>query len=115
MVPSSTVEVREYRDQNGHNPYARWFNSLDARAAAKVTAAVTRMSLGNFSNVKGVGGGVYEYRLDFGPGYRIYFGKDGDCLVVLLRGGTKKRQSRDIAKATEFWLDYKQRKRAAGE
>ena len=64
--------------QSGHSPYARWFDSLDARAAAKVTAAVTRMSLGNFSNVKGVGGGVHEYRLDCGPGYRIYFGRDGD-------------------------------------
>ena len=114
MLPLSVVEVREYLDQNGHSPYARWFDNLDARAAAKVTAAVTRMSLGNFSNVKGVGGGVCEYRVDFGPGYRIYFGRDGDCLVILLGGGIKKRQSRDIAKATELWLDYKQRKRGEG-
>lgn len=60
-------------------------------AAVKVTTAVHRMEQGNFSNVKGVGAGVYEYRIDFGPGYRIYFGKDGDRLVILLAGGTKKR------------------------
>jgi len=69
------------------------------------------MEQGNFSNVKGVGAGVYEYRIDFGPGYRIYFGKDGDQLVILLAGGTKKRQDADIAAAKEFWQDYKRRKR----
>jgi putative addiction module killer protein len=109
------VEVREYLDRNGHSPYARWFNDLDCQAAAKVATAVTRISQGNFSNVKGVGGGVYEYVLDFGPGYRIYFGKDGDRLVILLGGGTKKRQYSDIRKATELWHDYKQRKRTEGE
>lgn len=75
---------------------------------------MVKMSQGNFSNVKGAGSGVFEYRLDFGPGYRIYFGKDGDRLVILLGGGTKKRQSGDIATAIESWLDYKQRKRAEG-
>lgn len=68
------------------------------------------MEQDNFSNVKGVGTGVYEYRIDFGPGYRNYFGKDGDQLVILLAGGTKKRQGADIAAAKEFWQDYKQRK-----
>jgi len=62
------IEVREYLDRNGRSPYAEWFDDLDAPAAAKVASAVTRMSQGNFSNVKGVGGGVFEYRLDFGPG-----------------------------------------------
>jgi len=69
------------------------------------------MEQGNFSNVKGIGAGVYEYRIDFGPGYRIYFGKDGNLLVILLAGGTKKRQSADIAAAKEYWQDYKRRKR----
>lgn len=69
-----------------------------------------RLELGNFSNVKGVGGGVFEYRVDFGPGYRIYFGKDGESIVILLGGGTKKRQDRDIASAHERWADYKKRK-----
>jgi putative addiction module killer protein len=62
----------------------------DATAAAKITTSVRRLELGNFSNVKGVGAGVFEYRIDFGPGYRVYFGKDGDALVILLGGGTKK-------------------------
>jgi putative addiction module killer protein len=74
-----------------------------------VTAAVRRLELGHFSNVKGVGAGVYEYRIDFGPGYRVYFGKDGD-VVILLGGGTKKRQNRDIATAQKRWADYKKRR-----
>jgi putative addiction module killer protein len=69
-----------------------------------------RLELGNFSNVKGVGGGVFEYRIHFGPGYRIYFGKDGETLVILLGGGAKKRQDRDIATTRERWGDYKKRK-----
>ena len=69
------------------------------------------MENGNFSNVKPVGLGVREYKLDFGPGYRIYFGKDGDRLVILLGGGTKKRQSRDIDVAQEHWKSYKARKK----
>jgi putative addiction module killer protein len=69
---------------------------LNPQAAAKVATAVTRLSLGNMSNVKGVGSGVFELRIDFGPGYRVYFGKDGERLVILLGGGTKQRQQRDI-------------------
>lgn len=69
------------------------------------------MTQGNFSNVKAVGGGVMEYKIDFGPGYRIYFGKDGDRLVILLGGGTKARQQNDIRTAQTRWSDYKQRKK----
>jgi putative addiction module killer protein len=69
------------------------------------------MEQGNFSNAKGVGAGVFEYRMDFGPGYRIYFGRDGELLVILLGGGTKKRQNQDIQAAQERWADYKRRKR----
>ncbi len=72
--------------------------------------ALTRMSEGSLSKVKGVGGGVDEYKIYFGPGYRIYFGKDGDRLVILLGGGTKKRQQRDIEEAQKCWADYKRRK-----
>ncbi|MFZ0659869.1 MAG: type II toxin-antitoxin system RelE/ParE family toxin [Candidatus Binataceae bacterium] len=104
------ISVREFLDANGASPYAGWFDSLSAEAAAKVTTAVTRISLGNFSNVKGVGSGVSEYKLDFGPGYRIYFGRDGATLVILLGGGTKKRQRRDISTALANWQDYKRRK-----
>lgn len=76
----------------------------------KVATVLARMQQGNFSNAKGVGSGVYEYRIDFGPGYRIYFGKDGERLVILVGGGTKKRQQEDIATALERWQNYKQRK-----
>ncbi len=70
--------------------------------------------MGNLSNVKGVGGGVLEYRIDFGPGYRIYFGRDGDALIILLGGGTKVRQQRDIETAVALWREYGQRKRQGG-
>ena len=105
------IEVREYLDAEGKSPYAKWFDRLNAAAAVKVTTAVHRMEQGNFSNVKGVGAGVYEFKIDFGPGYRIYFGKDGDRLVILLAGGTKKRQDADITAAKANWRDYKRRKR----
>jgi len=105
------IQVLEYLDRNGRSLYAEWFDELDAGAAARVVSAVTRISFGNFSNVKGVGSGVFECRLDFGPGYRIYFGKDGEQLVILLAGGTKKRQQRDIRQAIARWQDYRQRKK----
>ena len=104
------IDVREYNDRVGRSPYAVWFNRLNARAAAKVATALTRLAQGNFSNVKGVGSGVFECRIDFGPGYRVYFGKDGEILVILLGGGTKKRQQQDIDHAVARWQDYKQRK-----
>ena len=104
------IGVREYLDTKGRSPYAAWFDNLNAEAAAKIATAVTRISLGNFSNVEGVGHGVFEYKLDFGPGYRVYFGKDGETLVILLGGGTKKRQQRDIEAALANWHDYKRRK-----
>ena len=72
---------------------------------------LTRMESGNLSNVKGVGHGVFECRLDHGPGYRIYFGKDGDNLIILLGGGTKRHQQRDVEKAQALWREYKERKR----
>ena len=105
------IEVREYLDDKGNSPYAKWFDHLNVTAAVKVSTALHRMEQGNFSNVKGVGAGVFEYRIDFGPGYRIYFGKDGDRLVILLAGGTKKRQDADITVAKTYWQDYKRRKR----
>jgi putative addiction module killer protein len=108
------IEVREYLDASGHSPYADWFDRLNSDAAAKAAVALVRLSQGNFSNVEGVGSGVYEYRIDFGPGYRIYFGKDGDRLVILVGGGTKKRQQRDIDLAATRWQDYKKRKSPGG-
>jgi putative addiction module killer protein len=105
------TEVREYTDANGKNPFGQWFDDLNAIAAAKVTVALEKLAKGNTSNVEPVGEGVSEYKLDFGPGYRVYFGKDGETLVILVGGGTKKRQSADIKRAKAVWADYKQRKR----
>src|SRR5580693_6357990 len=104
------ITLREYLDKAGRSPFGRWFEDLDATAAAKVTTAFARIEQGNFSNVKGVGAGVFEYRIDFGPGYRVYFGKDGERLVIVLGGGTKKRQQHDIDAALAHWQDYKRRK-----
>ena len=86
------IELRGYIDENGDKRFAEWLERLDAAAAAKVAIALARMEQGNFSKVKGVGSGVFEYKIDFGPGYRFYFGKDGESLVILIGGGTKKRQ-----------------------
>jgi putative addiction module killer protein len=105
------IDVREYVALDGSSPYAKWFNDLNAPAAAKVAIAVTRLTQGNFSNAKSVGGGLQEYRIDFGPGYRIYFGRDGERLVILLGGGTKKRHQDDIRKAQALWADYRRRKK----
>lgn len=106
MLPSARLELREYLDAKGWSPFGEWFDALDAVAAAKVTIALARIEQSNLSNVRGVGGGVLEFRIDFGPGYRIYFGRDGQTLVILLAGGTKKRQQQDIARARAHWEDY---------
>ena len=105
------IEIRGYIDENGNKRFAQWLEGLESAAAAKVTIALTRMEQGNLSRAKGVGSGVFEYKIDFGPGLRIYFGKDGDSLVILIGGGTKKRQQQDIATAKECWAAYKRRKK----
>lgn len=104
------IELRYYLGSDGESPFEDWFSGLDAAAAAKVSVALARVEQGNLSNVKGVGEGVLEYRLDWGPGYRVYFGRDGDVLVILLTGGTKRRQQRDIETAQALWADYKRRR-----
>ncbi|HVZ14016.1 MAG TPA: type II toxin-antitoxin system RelE/ParE family toxin [Bauldia sp.] len=106
-------DIEEYADQNGSSPFALWFAELDAQAAAKVTVFLTRLAQGNTSNVKRLQAGVLELKIDFGPGYRVYFGREGERLVILLGGGTKKRQQRDIENAVSRWADY--RKRVAGK
>ena len=104
------VRLVEYCDLAGRSPYARWFDRLNAIAAARVAASLYRLEAGNFSNVKGVGAATYELRIDFGPGYRVYFGKDRDTLVVLLGGSSKRDQGAAIRAAQAAWADYKRRK-----
>ncbi|MCX5890194.1 MAG: type II toxin-antitoxin system RelE/ParE family toxin [Deltaproteobacteria bacterium] len=105
------MTVREYLDAQGESPFAHWLDGLDSIAAAKVATALYRLEQDNFSRVEGVGGGVYEGKINFGPGYRVYFGKDGEALIILLGGGSKKRQHADISVALSCWQDYKRRKR----
>jgi putative addiction module killer protein len=110
MLPFRMIEVVLYEQENGRSPFFEWFEDLDHNAAAKVTIAVERLRRGNFSNVKGVGAGVQEFRINWGPGYRLYLGRDGETLVILLTGGTKRRQDDDIEWAKTLWAEYKRRK-----
>jgi putative addiction module killer protein len=111
VLPYGVLELRYYLTAGGESPFEGWFNDLDAAAAAKVSVALVRLGQGNTSNAKGVGEGVLEYRIDWGPGYRVYFGRGGETLVILLTGGTKQRQQRDIGRAKELWADYKRRRK----
>jgi putative addiction module killer protein len=101
-----SYEVIEYTNDAAKNLFREWFFSLDAKAAAKVTTAITRLENGNTSNVKSVGGGVYEYKINFGPGYRVYFAYDGKNIILLAAGGSKQRQSKDIETAKARWADH---------
>ena len=101
------IELHYFVAVDGKCPFEIWFEGLDGATAAKVTVALARVGQGNVSNCKGVGQSVFECKIDWGPGYRVYFGRDGERLVILLTGGNKKRQQRDIETAKEFWRDYK--------
>ena len=105
------MRLVEYLNDKGKSPFATWFNRINAQAAARVTTALVRLEAGNTSNAKSVKGGVYELKIDFGPGYRVYFAYDGTEIVILLGGGTKKRQSKAVDIAKTRWADYKARKR----
>src|ERR1035437_1967378 len=104
-----SYEVKELLLPDGNSPYGDWFATLDGMAAAKVSVAGARMEQGNLSNVEWFRG-ISEYKIDWGPGYRIYLAKDGSRIIVLLGGGNKKRQQKDIDQAVALWEDYKRRK-----
>jgi len=101
--------VNEYIQDDGANPYQKWFNSLNAQAAAKVSVAKARLELGNTSNIKWFDG-IGEYRINWGPGYRIYLVQDGKNLIILFGGGTKKTQQKDINTVKKLLAEYKLRK-----
>jgi putative addiction module killer protein len=105
------IEIRYYVAVDGHQPFAEWFADLDSVARAKVVRAIARMEQRNLANVNSVGEGVLEYKIDFGPGYRVYFARGGKTLLILLTGGTKKRQPRDIDAASAYWQEYKRGER----
>jgi len=105
------MKVEEYIRKDGTSPYRKWVDSLSAEAAAKIARVKLRMQMGNLSSVKWFHG-IGEYIIDWGPGYRIYLAKDGDQLIVLFGGGTKKGQQADIKKARLLHLEYKLRKKS---
>ncbi len=107
------IELEQYIDARGHNHYREWVVQLDLVVQARIAKSVLRLGGGNFSGVKPEGEGVSALKIDFGPGYRVYFGQDGEQLVILLAGGTKRRQDDDIQRARWLWAEYKKRKRAA--
>lgn len=102
-------EIKEYVE-SGKSYFDEWFNSLDAVTAARVDKYIRRLEAGNFGSAKVLQEGVSELKMDFGPGYRIYFGRDGKAIIILLGGGTKRRQSADIAAAIERWKRYQRSK-----
>jgi putative addiction module killer protein len=103
------LDVRPYIDSQGHNPFQEWYEQLDNSVRTRVASVLDRLERGSIP-AKTVGGGVMELRLDVGPGYRLYVGRDGERLILLLGGGTKKRQHLDIAAAQNLWREYKQQK-----
>lgn len=103
-------EIRNYLTADGRSPYDEWLDSLrDRRAKAKIRARLDRVEDGNLGDRKSVGEGVFELRIDYGPGYRIYFGQEGSTIILLLCGGDKSTQAQDIQKAQEYWEDYRSR------
>ena len=103
------MKIKEYIREDGSNPYQKWFNRLNPVAAAKVAVAKVRLEMGNSSNIKWLGV-IGEYRINWGPGYRIYLAAEGRCLIILFGGGTKRRQTADIKKARKLHQEYLERK-----
>ena len=102
------LQVEVYQTEEGRSPFPEWLRGLKDRAAgARIRARVARLRLGNFGDTNALGGGLHELRIDHGPGYRVYFGRAEDRVVLLLCGGTKRNQSRDIEQARAYWSDYR--------
>jgi putative addiction module killer protein len=104
------MRLLTYVAPTGRRPFDQWFSALDATAAAKVSDALDRVAAGHEGNLKPLGGGLHEVKIDFGPGYRVYFGRIEQAIILLLGGGTKQAQRRDIAHARTRWADYQQRR-----
>ncbi|MGH8118335.1 MAG: type II toxin-antitoxin system RelE/ParE family toxin [Rhodanobacteraceae bacterium] len=105
------IEVRQYQTADGRTPFAEWLADLrDLRAKRAIVARTTRMQAGNRGDWKALGAGVFELRIDIGPGYRVYCGQDGATLVLLLCAGDKRTQTKDIDHAREYWKDYQARR-----
>lgn len=109
LIAYNTIMIVEiYHDENGKEPFTQWLYSIrDARTLARIDNRLERLRVGNFGDFRSLGSGLFELRLHFGPGYRIYYGRVGDEIVILLAGGDKSSQVRDIQKAKQSWSDYK--------
>lgn len=106
-------EIQNYITADDRSPYEEWIDSLrDSKAISQIDKRLRRVKLGNLGDYRSVGEGVFELRIDYGPGYRIYFGQIGLTIVLLLCGGDKSTQQQDISKAKEFWRDYERRESA---
>ena len=109
MLETRTRELEFYRTQNGRVPFTDWFESLrDQKTRTRIRGRLTRLEVGNFGDCQSIGGGVFELRIHFGPGYRIYFGKVANTILLLLCSGDKSSQQRDIERAKTYWRDYKE-------
>ncbi len=110
IIAMSMLKIVIYSTRNGKKPYLEWRDSLDGKTRSIILTRIDRVSINNFGDCKQIknGGGIWELRINFGPGYRIYFGKEGTTLILLLVGGNKTTQNRDIEKAKKFWLEYKE-------
>ena len=103
-------ELQAYRTQNGREPFTEWFHAIqNTRTQTRIRGRLDRLEKGNFGDCASVGGGVFELRLHFGPGYRIYFGEMDRTIVLLLCGGDKSTQTRDIQRAKTYWLEHKEK------
>ncbi len=113
MKSAIVRKALEYLLEDGSSPYSKWLKSLrDTRAKAKIVKATSKMQVGNFGDHKSVGEGVFEHRINYGPGYRIYYALDGEELIILFCGGDKSTQQVDIGQAKGYWADYKRRKKS---
>lgn len=110
MLAAQPHEIEEYLTADGRSPFGEWLDRLrDRDARVRIRVRLDRVNLGGFGDVKSLGGGLHELRIDVGPGYRVYFGQAGLCVVLLLCGGTKESQEKDIQQARVYWQDYRRR------
>ena len=106
MLKPGNYEVLVYRDRSGESPYREWLESLDWKTQDRIVLRVARLKWGQFGDFKALDGGLYELRLFFGPGYRVYFAERRGKMILLLGGGNKSTQKKDIKIAKENWKTY---------
>jgi putative addiction module killer protein len=104
------IELELYTTPAGETPFTEWLDDLrDRQGRIKIQARLARVRRGNLGNYKSLGDGIFELKIDFGPGYRVYFGQAGSQIILLLCGGDKSTQSQDIQTAKTYWAEYEQR------